>query len=71
VDAIAGLQYHPAECNGQPVQVETVVRVNYELSPIYLKASADGGETITISVHRIQGQTWGPTKRSLNIRLMR
>src|SRR6476660_3823909 len=33
MDSIADWRYEPAECNGQPVQVETVLRINYTLSP--------------------------------------
>ena len=31
--AIAGWRYNPAACSGTPVQVETVLRINYTLSP--------------------------------------
>jgi TonB family protein len=32
-NAIAGWRYEPAACEGKPVQVETVLRINYALSP--------------------------------------
>ena len=32
-DAITGWRYEPAKCNGQPVPIETVLRVDYTLSP--------------------------------------
>jgi len=33
VNAITAWRYEPAACNGKPVQVETVLRINYTLSP--------------------------------------
>ncbi len=32
VDAISGWRYEPATCDGKPVSIETVLRVNYKLS---------------------------------------
>ena len=32
-DAIAQWRYEPAACEGKPVQIETVLRINYALSP--------------------------------------
>ncbi len=33
LDAIADWSYEPAECNGKPAQVETILRITYTLSP--------------------------------------